>query len=100
VAATALATTSGVFDGVALMVAEADVVGLNVTVNVFVMVAVLVNVDVGVNVGDGVNVLVGGTNWVGVLGRVTVGPPGVTVGAGVVGGWVGEAEAASLATMS
>jgi len=36
-------------------------------------------------VGDGVNVLVGGTNCVGVLGRVTVGPPGVTVGADVVG---------------
>ena len=46
VAATAVLTAFGVFDGVALMVAEAAVVELEVTVKVFVIVAVFVNVAV------------------------------------------------------
>jgi len=80
VAATAVPTELGVVEAVWVKVAEAEVVALEVPVAVLLAVAVLVGVAVAVKVGDGVKVLVGGTNWVGVDGRVTVGPPGVTVG--------------------
>jgi len=84
VPATPLATTFGVVEGVNVNVGETLAVALAVPVVVFVTVTVLVKVAVWVKVGDGVKVLVGGTNWVGVAGSVRVGPPGVTVGAGVV----------------
>jgi hypothetical protein len=79
-------------EAVKVNVGEAALVALAVPVEVLVAVAVLVKVAVLVNVGDGVKVLVGGTNWVGVLGKVTVGPPGVTVGSVAVG----VTEAASV----
>lgn len=85
VAATAVPTEFVVAEAVWVKVGEADVVALEVPVTVLLAVAVLVGVAVAVKVGEGVKVLVGGTNWVGVEGRVTVGPPGVTVGDRVPG---------------
>ncbi len=79
VAATLVDTAFALLVAIALAVAVklGVPVGEAVPLGRGVMVGVLVKVELAVNVGDGVKVLVAGINWVGVLGRVDVGPPGV-----------------------